>query len=109
MRNKEIGTVGTVTQSDDETINCHISQDFMDHSIYSSGGIVTLVSAKLIDGRLEITKRYSPEAYCHPAPPDRLEKEIYEAVGNGIVLVETIQGKITPGYFIEEKIEFEEE
>ena len=70
---------------------------------------MTIVSAELIDGRLEIIKRYSPEIYCHPAPPDRLEKEIYEAGGDDIVLVGTFQGKITPGYFIEEKIEYEEE
>jgi len=82
---------------------------------------VRIVSFELIDGRIEVVKRYSPEADYTPSPPDRIEKEIYAALKDPsylysgairsnaeIALLKTIKGKITSGYFVDEQIEFEE-
>ena len=82
---------------------------------------VRIVSFELIDGRIEVVKRYSPDADYSPSPPDRLEKEIYAALKDPsylysgairsnaeIALLKTIKSKITPGYFVDEQIEFEE-
>ena len=72
---------------------------------------VSIVSFELIDGRIEVVKRYSPVADYTPSPPDRIEKEIYRASRasyDDIVLVKTIKGKITSGYFVDEQIEFED-
>jgi hypothetical protein len=69
-----------------------------------------IISATLVDGRLEIVKRYpSNEMYaCNPPQPvpDRIEKEIYSAVDGQIVLAETIPGTHIPGYSVPETFEF---
>ena len=83
---------------------------------------VSIVSFELIDGRIEVVKRYSPEADYTPSPPDRIEKEIYAALKDPsylysgairsnaeIILLKTIKGKITSGYFVDEHVEFEGE
>ena len=69
---------------------------------------MTIISAALVDGKIEIVRRYSSKGYCIPSPIDRIEKEIYGTFMDCVVLVKTIKGKIIPGYSVDEHIEFEE-
>lgn len=41
--------------------------------------------------------------------PDKVWKEIYGIKDNKLLLLKTIEGKHTPGYYVEETIEFQEE
>lgn len=68
-----------------------------------------VVSASLVDGRLEIVRRYrSNMTYGNGWPvPDRVVKEIY-GVGTGgkIELIESIEGRHIPRRFVDETFEF---
>jgi len=55
---------------------------------------MSIISAELIDGRIEIVKKYSSSIDYTPSPPDRIEKEIYGVISlfdrSEIVLIKTI-------------------
>ena len=59
-------------------------------------------------GELEVVRRYpSDMAYGTGDPcPDRVVKEIYRSDGEKISLAQTVDGKHTPRYTVDEKIEF---
>lgn len=67
-----------------------------------------IISANLIDGQMEIVKRFpSNSCYCNGNPcPDTIVKEIYGVVDGKIELIKTIQGIHTPSHVIKETFEF---
>ena len=70
-----------------------------------------IVSASLnSNGELEVVRQYDSHArYANNTPcPDRVIKEIYKALNGEIVLDSVLEGKHTPSYIVEEKIEFPE-
>lgn len=68
-----------------------------------------VISANLVNGNIEIVRRY-PSNMCYgngTQAPDRIVKEIYGSVDGKVQLVQTITGKHTPGHFVKETFEFE--
>ncbi len=70
-----------------------------------------ITSVSLVDGTLEVIKRFRSNTYFAIDPPqkapDLIFKEIYKAVDGEIVLVETIQGYIEPAQTISETINWQ--
>jgi hypothetical protein len=70
-----------------------------------------VIRARLVGGRLEVTRRYpSGQSYACDPPrpvPDVVEREIYEARGGQIVLARTIRGTHVPAHRVGEQIVFE--
>ena len=89
--------------------------DLGDTYILSVGSFPSpvIASVSLINGKLEVIKRYpSGGMYaCNPPMPvpDSIEKDIYIAKNGKIVLEKTIKGKVIPPQRTEEKIVFPEE
>lgn len=72
----------------------------------------TIVSVNLEDGKMVVVRRYPSNSMfaCDPPRPvpDQIVKEIYAAQEDGtIALEETMEGKHTPAYNVNEAIEFE--
>lgn len=81
------------------------------------GGLESLQSALLIEGRIEMVKRtHSNVVYANAVigvggqrgPPDTLVKEIYEAKDGKIVLSKIIRGLVIPQTTTPESIQWEE-
>ena len=70
-----------------------------------------ITSAELVDGSLEVVKRFRSTTYLLSDPPqptpDLIFKEIYKAVDGKIVLTQTINGQIEPAQTIPETITWE--
>ena len=71
----------------------------------------TIVSVKLVDGKMEVVKRRPSRQMLLTNPPqpapDIIVKEIYAAVEGEVRLIDKINGKHTPGRYVQEEISFE--
>ncbi len=69
-----------------------------------------ITNVALVNGTLEVVKRFRSTTYFATDPPqkapDLIFKEIYKAVNGEIVLVETIKGDIEPAQTIPETIKW---
>ena len=68
-----------------------------------------VVSAALVDGRIEIVRR--EKSHIHPTMtgveyPDLVWKEIYEAADGVIRLTRTVSGRHIPAHTTPERVEF---
>jgi hypothetical protein len=70
----------------------------------------TIVSVELIDGKLEVVKRFPSNLAYASNPlrlvPDQVVKEVYESVEGEIKLTRSIAGQVNPQKIIPESIEF---
>jgi len=77
------------------------------------GNEYTIIKVELINGRIEVIKKYPRNMMLASDPPQRapdlVEKEIFGVVDGEIKFIKKIEGTHTPVRLLEETITFEEE